>query len=84
MYGDCHCGTVPTLLHDGSIFDGYRGGEEERAGGVVNLRRGHRDDEAAKVGAKSGPSCGKDFARVEYVIRVEQLLYLLHRQHHLS
>jgi hypothetical protein len=70
----------PTLLHDGPNFDAYRGGEEERAGGVVYLRRGLRDDEATKGGAKSGPSCGEDLARVHDIIRVEQLLDLLHRQ----
>ena len=46
--------TTRNYARDGSIFDGYRGGEEERAGGMVELRRGIRDDAATKGGAK-GP-----------------------------
>ena len=64
-------------------FDGYRGSEEERAGGVLEVRRGLRDDEATKGGTKSGLSSREDFVWVENVIRIEKPFNIFHRLYRL-
>lgn len=84
--GDKKGGTGGVLANapdEGPIFDGCR---RERGGAGRRrtiVRRGLRDNEATEGGAKSGPSSREDFAWIEYVIRVEQLLDLFHRQHRL-